>query len=331
MHSKALKTAYCIFFILFPLWLNAQTDSHTSLLLPSDTFNQKRFWTAAGSGALVYTATVIGLNEVWYKDFPRSSFHFFNDSGEWEQMDKTGHFFTTYFESRWSYQAARWTGMQPRKAAWLGAGLGMFYQATIEVFDGFSEKWGFSTHDMAFNTLGAATFLSQELAWQEQRISLKFSAIPQHYDDFQITSVNGAATMTLKQRVDDLYGTTIPELILKDYNIQTYWASANIASFIPHDQHRIPQWLNFAVGYGAENMFGGFENEWTFEDNDYILSANDYPRHRQIFFSPDVDFTRIKTKSPFLKTLFLFLNTVKVPAPALEVNTLGQVKYHWLR
>lgn len=331
MRITKTKITSCFLFFLIPFFLFAQEEPSLKFLQPADTLNKKRFWLAAASGATAYTATVIGLNEAWYADFPRSSFHFFNDSGEWEDMDKIGHSYTTYLESRWSFQAARWTGMPRRKAMWLGAGLGMMYQMTIEVFDGFSEKWGFSTHDIGFNTLGALTFVGQELAWQEQRISLKFSSVPKSYPDFQVISQDGQSTTTLNARADNLYGKSFAERILKDYNSQSYWASVNVASFIQHDNHKFPKWLNVAVGYGAENMFGGFENSWVDGEFQYTLDDNLYPRHRQFFLSPDVDFTKIKTDRPFLKTLFFFLNTFKVPAPAVEVNTLGKLKWHWLK
>ena len=43
--------------------------------------------------------------------------------------------------------------------------------------------------------------------------------------------------------------------MLKDYNAQTYWFSANLKSFFP--EIKFTAWLNVAVGYGAEGMFGG--------------------------------------------------------------------------
>ena len=52
--------------------------------------------------------------------------------------------------------------------------------------------------------------------------------------------------------------------MLKDYNGQTYWLSANLKSFFPGSN--IPPWLNVAIGYGADGMFGGFENKWIDED-----------------------------------------------------------------
>ena len=51
------------------------------------------------SEAAIGTATLIGLNQVWYADYPRSDFHFINDNAEWLQMDKVGHVFVILFRS----------------------------------------------------------------------------------------------------------------------------------------------------------------------------------------------------------------------------------------
>ena len=75
-------------------------------------------------------------------------------------------------------------------------------------------------------------------------------------------------------------------------------------------------------------MYGGFENEWFEEDVFSKLDDAEYPRYRQFFVSLDIDLTRIKTKSPFLKTLLFLFNTIKVPAPAIEFNTLGKVRFY---
>jgi hypothetical protein len=53
-----------------------------------------------------------------------------------------------------------------------------------------------------------------------------------------------------------------------------------------------------------------------------------YPPYRKFFLSVDVDLTRIPTKSKVLKGIFTVLSFIKIPAPALEYNTLGQFKLH---
>jgi hypothetical protein len=44
--------------------------------------------------------------------------------------------------------------------------------------------------------------------------------------------------------------------------------------------------------------------------------------------SIDADFTKIPTRTRTGRVLLGLLNTIKLPAPALEFNTLGQVVFH---
>ncbi len=297
-------------------------------MAPADTLNKVRFWSSAAAGLTAYTGLVIGLNEIWYKQYERTSFQLFNDVGEWQDIDKVGHLYTAYVESNLAFQIANWTGLERKKSMWLAFGMGNLFQATIEVMDGFSKKWGFSIADIGFNAAGSGLFLGQELLWKEQRMVMKFSSWQKPYPTNLIRSTNNSSTSSASQRASDLYGDAFFAGLIKDYNAQTYWVSGNIYSFLKNENSKIPRWLNVAVGYGAENMFGGFENAWEEGNARYILDEDVFPRYRQYFLSLDIDFARIKTKSKFVNTMLKLLNMLKMPAPALEVNTLGKVKFH---
>ncbi|MEJ7675302.1 MAG: hypothetical protein WKF59_22000 [Chitinophagaceae bacterium] len=62
-----------------------------------------------------YAGILIGLNSAWYSQYPRSNFHFFNDNAEWLQMDKVGHIYGAYIESRSSNELWRQTGIDRKK------------------------------------------------------------------------------------------------------------------------------------------------------------------------------------------------------------------------
>lgn len=324
-----------VFFILFSIlgmetaW--AQDRQELRFLVPSENFHKGRFWTAAGTGTLIYGSFAYGLYQSWYKNYELSGFHTFNDLHEWKQMDKAGHLFTTHMEANLLYRGARWAGVSPRAATWTAAGIALWLQTTIEVMDGFSAKWGFSWSDMAFNGAGAGLFVGQEYLWGEQRILMKVSSdISRQYSRSPIFTKDGSHQTSLHQRATQLYGSSFGERFLKDYNAQTIWASVNVKSFAG-PQSRWPNWLNVAFGYGAENMYGGFSNTWSDPDTgtEFSLPSTEYPIYRQYYLSLDIDLSRIKTRSRFLKTLFHCINYVKIPAPALEINGLGQVKGHW--
>ena len=270
-------------------------------LKPSDSLNTSRRNAVMISESVLASATLIGLNQLWYADYPRSSFKTLNDSGEWLQMDKVGHMFSSYQLGRLGASTLNWSGVSEKDQLIYGSTLGLVFLTAVEVLDGFSEEWGFSWTDMAANTAGTGLYVGQELLWKEQRMILKYSF---HRTQFA------------KQRPNKL-GNGLSEEFLKDYNGQTYWLSANINSFLKTET--IPNWLNVAFGYGAEGMLTGEANDPLF------LNQN---RRRQFYLSLDVDLTRIKTNSQVLKTIFDVFNVIKVPFPTVQINDSGRVKWY---
>jgi hypothetical protein len=277
--------------------------------------------------AVAYTGVSVGLAGAWYSEYELGKFHTFDDWYGWRQMDKFGHLMTTYFESKWVGHLYHWAGVPKKKAAWIGFGAGMLFQTTVELMDGFSEKWGWSWWDIGFNTFGGGLYLGQELLWNEQRIYLKISTHRPRHSTTPIRAINSNETTTLNDRAADLFGTSLPEMFFKEYNGQTIWASVNIASFLNNKPKWLPAWVNVAVGYGIENVFGAERNKWYNERLSVFEAPADIKRHSQIFLSLDIDFERIKTKSKVLKSIFKVLNVIKVPFPAIEFNTLGEVKF----
>jgi uncharacterized protein YfiM (DUF2279 family) len=311
---------------------HAQVTDSTRLkpLQVAPAFHKTRFWTVTSVAAVGYSGITIGLDRLWYANYPRSKFHFKDDWPGWMGYDKAGHMFTAYFESRLAAGVYAWTGLKRKQAAWAGAVTGSLFQTSIEILDGFSAEWGWSWGDILSNTAGSALFLGQELAWGEQRICMKFSFHPQNYSGAIIQASNGFGTTSYRDRAEALYGTGLPSIMLKDYNVGTLWLSANISSFLKDDS-KFPKWLNIAVGFGAENLYGAERNRWTDERGfDFEADPERYPRYAQFFIAPDIDFTRIPTKKPAVKILLHALNIIKLPAPSLEINTLGKVKWHWM-
>lgn len=266
-----------------------------------DTLRKDRLKWVGGTVAAGYTVSMVGLYQLWYSGYDQTQFHFFNDNDEWLQMDKLGHAQTAYFTSELGYEAFRWTGLNDRKAIWLGASTGWVFLSTIEVFDGFSSKWGFSWGDMVANTFGSALFISQQIGWNEQRIRMKFSYSPTDYAQYR----------------EDALGATWNERILKDYNGQTYWLSANLKSFTHWD--KLPPWLCVSIGYGGKGMLGGKENPDEWEG----VTLPQYDRVREYYLSLDVDLRKIKTSSHFLKATFTALGFIKIPAPTISVDGKG--------
>jgi len=274
-----------------------------------DTIYKHRLRTTAISAGALYGATMTTLWFLWYNDYEHSEFHWINDNGAWMGLDKMGHMTTVYTTSGYMYEALRWSGVDNTKATLYGALTGWGFMASVEFLDGLSAEWGASWGDIIANTTGAALFVSQQLIWKEQRIRLKFSYSPSSYAQYR----------------PDLLGENHWQRIIKDYNGETFWLSANIASFI-HKDSRFPKWLNVAVGYGGKGMLGAYSNPP--EHNGQPLP--EFDRVQQYYLSLDVDWTRIKTNSAVLRTVFKVFSFVKLPFPALEYNNENGVVWHWM-
>ncbi|HVD98354.1 MAG TPA: DUF2279 domain-containing protein [Cytophagaceae bacterium] len=274
----------------------AQTDS-----VAATSLNKKRFVPMMVTVGAVYTATWVGLDALWYKNNPRTPFHFFNDDSEWLQLDKFGHATTSFQESRLGVDLLKWSGVPKKKAIIYGSLTGFILQFPIEVFDGFSAAYGASVGDLTANATGTLMVMSQHLLWDELRIHMKYS--------FHQTGYAHLRPNTL--------GDHLSEQLLKDYNGQTYWFCGNISSFMKKE-NRFPKWINLALGYGIQDMVYA-------QKSDNIASG--FHPYRQYYLSIDVDLTRIKTKSAFLKKVFYAVNLLHLPAPALQYDKHG-IKFH---
>ena len=294
-----------VFFLFFSGNAQGQLSSFESSLKPSDTLNKSRRTGVYIGESIALGTTLIGLNQIWYKDYPKSSFHFINDNNHWLQMDKLGHMYSTYHLVRIGAEMLQWSGASQKEQLIYGSTLGLGFLTVVEVFDGFSQEWGASSGDIIANVSGTALYVSQELLWKEQRIIPKFSF---HQTKFA------------SQRPETL-GASLNEQILKDYNGQTYWLSFNVHSFTKDSF--TPKWLNVAIGYGGEGMLYGKDAEAI--ENGVIQNP-----YRQFYLSLDVDLTKITTKSQFLKTLFSVFNTIKIPAPTLQCDEYNGVKAHFI-
>ncbi len=292
-----------VFVFCAQMFANAQGDSNAiqkvSFFEPSPVFNKQRLGFVAGVELLEATGSLILLDQLWYANYQKSAFHFFNDNDEWLGMDKFGHAQTGYSVGASGYSALKWTGLSDNKCLLYGGTLGFAYLTVVEVMDGLSQEWGFSPGDFAADALGSALFIGEQLLWKEQRIVYKWSFSPSPYAQYR----------------PNVLGPNLGQQWLKDYNGQTYWLSANIASFLPSTA-KFPKWLNLAVGYGADGMTGGSSNPTVVNGK----SIPAFERRSQYYLSLDIDLTRINTKHKFLKTIFNTVGFLKVPMPTLEIT-----------
>lgn len=220
--------------------------------------------------------------------------------------DKFGHAFSSYYIGLVGYESLLWAGVNETKATWWGGSAGFLYLTVVEILDGFSAQWGASGGDLIANGLGSALFISQQLTWKKQKIKMSWSF---HLTDYA-------------QYNPRLLGSSVPERMLKDYNGQTVWLSANIHSFL-HQESKFPKWLNVAVGYGSEGMTGAVANPAYLKG----VPLPHFDRYRQFYIAPDIDLSKINTRNSNLNFALKLLGFIKFPLPAIEINKNG-MKFH---
>lgn len=280
----------CLLYLLF-LAANAagQSDSADHALV------HKRLPPLVVGTGLALGGTLYILGDQWYSSFDRESFHFFNDAGEWKQVDKAGHFYGAFQLNSLNYQLLQWSGLD-RDRSRLWSGISAFVvMSTIEIMDGYSSGYGASTTDLLANSLGIAAYQAQLAVWQEIRIHPKYGFRRTGYAELR----------------PDILGSDLAGKLLKDYNGQTYWLSVDLSAFTGKD---FPKWLNVAVGYGAEDMIYA---------RDEANRESGYDPYRQWYLAPDIDLSHIHSRSKFVNSVLFFVDMIRIPAPALEFSRKG--------
>jgi uncharacterized protein YfiM (DUF2279 family) len=286
--NNVQRIIICVASLLPAITSFAQSDT-TSV-------DRRKLAIVAATAGVTYTTSMVVLGSAWYSEFDREPFHWFNDFDQWKQVDKAGHFYSAYYLSNYGSWALESCNLPPRRADLIGSAAGFVMVSSIEIFDGLSSGYGASASDLAFNLAGSLFFLGQRAAWNETRLLPKFSFHSTRYSSLRPEVLGEGASR-----------------IIKDYNGQTYWLSADIDKFM-----KFPRWLNLAVGYGADEMVYGDDGQNT---------AAGYTAYRQYYLAIDLDLTAIPTKSKFLRGLLRAASMIRLPAPAVEFSQ-GKVAFH---
>ena len=296
--NRGQKKLIGFFFLLWSIEIFSPNYSYcqSNFFNSSDTLSKKRVWIASGISAYTQIGSISALYSIWYSQNSNSSFHFFNDYGNWGNVDKYGHAYSSYQLSRTTANLYKWSGMSRRNSAFVGFALGLSYQTTLEIFDGFSSGYGFSWGDVWFNILGSSLYLGQELTFKEQIFLPKFSYHPTSYADIRPSTL----------------GSNHAERFLKDYNGQTYWLSFSPKSFLKSS--KFPEWLCLSIGYGIDARIVG-------DKTSYVdVNGQTYFSNPEFYLSLDVDFKKLPIKNKTLKKVLTSLNYLKIPAPALSLR-----------
>ncbi len=209
--------------------------------------------------AVVYVGGLGLLSFLWYRQQRRSRFHFFDDNPEWQQMDKFGHAYTSFYLSDLVYKMLCYGGLDKKNALQYSAWSGALLMTPIEILDGFSDGYGASWGDELANFAGSAFFLWQQKQFGEIRLQPQFFFRPTEFAKLR----------------PQLLGKNLAEQWLKDYNGQIYWLKMENKFFSP------------MLGYGAGNMIYGRP-----EQN---IAAGFVP-YRELYVGIEVDYWLIAQK-----------------------------------
>ena len=278
------------------LYATSQTDSSKTII--------KIINIGVPSAAVI---SLVGINEVWYKNYARSDFHFFDDLKEWNGMDKIGHACTSYQLNKISHSLFKKNNI---KKPLLKSSVYTFgYMLGVELLDGYSTEWGFSIYDVIGNGLGTILYTFQERKFKNQPFKIKFSSNKSTYASCR----------------PSLLGENRLQQILKDYNGQTYWLTFNYNE-LWNKRIKLFDYIDFAFGYSIDGFTGGHNNPEISSCNCLISNCNNLKRTSQFIFSVDLNTSKIKNKHPILGKFLLPFDIVKIPFPAFILNNSKNFK-----
>lgn len=283
--------------------------AQTTFFQPADSLNKSRVIGVSSGVSLAYAGSMIGLAQLWYKDQPKSSFHFFNDNAHWLQMDKLGHTYSAYWIQNRVNSLFRWSGMNRKSSLIISGAYSFVFQGTFEVLDGFAAEYGFSYGDLVANGAGVTLFTTQEILFKKQIVTPKFSFWPSGYAQYR----------------PQLLGSNFPEQILKDYNAQTYWLSVNLSDIAPKNW-KIPSWICLSFGYSISEKLKSDQEFYIIQSGN---ETKTFEAYRRYLLSLDIDLSRIPVKKPWLKALLSNFNALKIPFPTIEFSSRG-TKGYWM-
>ena len=225
------------------------------------------------------------LKKPWWSG-DKSDFHVINDwwANYSMEVDKLAHAFAGQSMALTAARSYEWSGMSRRQALFWGGVTGLATLTQVEVLDGYTREYGFSTADCAANVAGAFFPLMQEM-WRPLRL-LTFK-MSYHTARFEPGRSPG---------------------VLEDYNRQTYWLALDVDGVLPRNARGWwPDWLGVAVGYGVDNAFASRRDD----------------RVREFYVAFDFDPTRAVDDGGWLAGILAPLHYIHFPAPAIRIREDG--------
>lgn len=247
-----------------------------------ETLQQERFRTRLLVSGITLATTLYGFTSWWDKsssEFRVRHEGWFEADSPNGGADKLGHGYSAYVATRFLTQGFQWAGHSRQHAAWLAGMTSGTLSLGVEVMDGFTEKYGFSTEDMVMNLSGIG-------------LGVLFDAYPAWDDLFDIRFKYW--TSDDAKRLHDYDP-------IADYSGQTYLLIAKAHYFPWFRENKFLRYLEFALGYGTRgyqptdgtglqtrerNLYYGISlnlsqllNDWAFQPQDTHQTSRKVTEH----------------------------------------------------
>jgi hypothetical protein len=282
-----MKKVFLVLLVIFVCNCFAQDSIRVTEGFHRNSESSGRKVLATGMVSSFIVFSLVWSYDAWWKD-SRSRFFFRSErwfSGEKLGIDKTGHFFTSYFYFHAIRNIMLWGGYSRSNANWWAAGASAFFALAIEIGDGVGDI-GFDYQDIIFNLGGVGYAWMQTMVPFLRNFNFKWSYVPKN-------------------------GYKFPPRFTKQYDAHTYWLAFNFNELLPSSLEPYwPDFLQLAVGYGVDDQVSKREVVIGFDinfevfpvSNEDILLAQ---RTLNMFHvpAPAVKFTESK------KTRYFFFQT----------------------
>lgn len=257
----------------------------------SKTFRTRLLISSLALGVVLYGATN------WWED-SSSEFRVRNEG--WFEADspnggadKLGHGYSAYVSTRLLTQGFQWAGHSQSQAAQLSAITSAGLLFGVEVLDGFTERYGFSTVDMVMNLtgVGLGLLLAAQPKWDE-----RFDVRLHYWPSAEARRLNEYDPVA-------------------DYSGQTYLWITKTSGFASLATHSWLRYLELALGYGTRG----------YQPTDAL---NEQPKERNLYVGLSVNLSLLLNDKVF-KGQEHYQTTQKVTTELLEYLQLpGTVLLH---
>lgn len=283
-----MKFLVFIFILLQCISAFAQNDTLTNYTHKPQQVNYKHVALVGTVIPVTITGVYVYLNNVWWKE-QRVPFHI-TDDAELRyalNLDKAGHFISSYFVSDVFADVLQVTGLQRKHALWGGAALSIINSTIVELKDAYSPYWGFSKFDMLANITGAILPVLQYHIPAVQHVHFSWSY------DFS----NPSYYKSMPGHEDKSF--------IDDYDRHNFWCTVDVWSLCGMNTSKTcsPFFIQPAIGLSAQNIDGkgAGQHEW--------------------FIGMHLNLNNVHiSSSQFVKYAFKYINFYHLPAPALRVK-----------